>query len=172
MLIRIAPNRTKQVLGGIKALCAQLNPNFPFNYSFSDKEYLKLYKSEEVVGKLSNIFAFLAIFISALGLLGLVMYTASQRVKEIGIRKILGASVRALFTLLLAEFLWLVLIALLIATPVAWYAIKGWLQGYAYHTSVQWWVFALSGGLIIVIALLTVSFQTIKAALIKPGEES
>jgi putative ABC transport system permease protein len=168
ILIRVAPDRTKQVLGGIKALCAQLNPNFPFTYSFSDEEYLKLYKSEEVVGKLSDIFAFLAIFISCLGLLGLAMFTVSQRIKEIGIRKILGAGVGSLFTMLSAEFLWLVLIALIIATPVAWYALKGWLQGYAYHTTVQWWVFALSGGLIIAIALLTVSFQAIRAALINP----
>jgi len=168
VLIRVAPNRTRQVLAGIKGLCAQLNPNFPFTYAFSDQEYLKLYKSEEVVGRLSNIFAFLAIFISCLGLLGLAMFTVSQRIKEIGIRKILGASVTSVFTLLSAEFLTLVSIALLIATPVAWYALKGWLQGYAYHTPVQWWLFAVSGGVTLVIALLTVSYQTIKAALMNP----
>ena len=168
ILARIQPNRTKVALAGIKSLCMQLNPNFPFTYTFSDEEYLKLYKSEEIVGKLSNIFAFLGIFISCLGLLGLAMFTAAQRVKEVGIRKVLGASVGSIFALLSVEFLWLVLIALLIATPIAWYAMKGWLEGYAYQTPVSLWVFAFSGGLIIMIALLTVSFQAIKTALANP----
>jgi ABC-type antimicrobial peptide transport system permease subunit len=96
------------------------------------------------------------------------MFTAEQRLKEIGIRKVLGASVGSLFSLLSSEFLVLVIIALLIATPVAWYGMNKWLQNFAYHTPIQWWVFALSGGLIILIALVTVSFQAAKAALVNP----
>jgi putative ABC transport system permease protein len=168
LLIRTEPGKTKEALASLEALSKQINPAFPFTYSFSDEEYQSLYISEQIVGKLANAFALLAIFISCLGLLGLAMFTAEQRVKEIGIRKILGASVRSLFALLSSEFLVLVIIALLIATPVAWYAMNKWLQGFAYHTPVQWWVFALSGSLIILIALVTVSFQAIKAALINP----
>ena len=168
LLIRTEPGKTKEALASLEALSKQINPAFPFTYSFSDEEYQNLYISEQIVGKLANAFAILAIFISCLGLLGLAMFTAEQRVKEIGIRKILGASVRSLFTLLSSEFLVLVIIALLIATPVACYAMNKWLQGFAYHTPVQWWVFALSGGLIILITLATISFQAVKAALINP----
>jgi putative ABC transport system permease protein len=117
---------------------------------------------------LSNYFAFLAIFISCLGLLGLAMFTAEQRTKEIGIRKVLGASVPGLFALLSKEFLQLVIIALLIATPLAWWAMNNWLKDYNYHTAISWWVFAVAGLLAIMIALITVSFQAIKAALANP----
>jgi putative ABC transport system permease protein len=168
LLIRTEPGKTKEALASLESLSKQMNPAFPFNYSFSDEEYQNLYKSEQIVGKLANAFAFLAIFISCLGLLGLAMFTAEQRIKEIGIRKVLGASVSSLFTLLSSEFLVLVIIALLIASPIAWYAMNKWLQGFAYHTQVQWWVFALSGGLILLIAMATVSFQAVRAALINP----
>jgi ABC-type antimicrobial peptide transport system permease subunit len=168
LLIRTEPGKTKEALASLETLTKQINPAFPFTYSFSDEEYQSLYKSEQIVGKLANAFALLAIFISCLGLLGLAMFTAEQRVKEIGIRKILGASISSLFALLSSEFLILVVIALLIASPIAWYAMNKWLQGFAYHTAVQWWVFALSGGLIVLVALATVSFQAIKAALINP----
>jgi len=168
ILIRTQPGQTKQALATIEKLCRDLNPNFTFTYAFSDAEYQKLYNDEQVVGKLSNIFAFIAIFISCLGLLGLAMFTAEQRVKEIGIRKVLGASAASLFTLLSREFLILVVIALLIATPVAWYAMYKWLQAYTYRTSIEWWVFALSGVMAIAIALLTVSFQSARAVLVNP----
>jgi ABC-type antimicrobial peptide transport system permease subunit len=168
MLVRIRPGQTRGTLAGMEALARQLNPDFNFNYTFSDDEYHKLYNNEQVVNKLSDSFAFLAIFISCLGLLGLAMFTAEQRVKEIGIRKVLGASVSSLFALLSSEFLLLVLIAFLIATPVAWYAMNAWLRTFAYYTKVEWWMFALSAGLIVIIALATVSFQAIKAALVNP----
>jgi len=168
ILVRTQPGKTKEALASLGALCKQLNPEFPFTYYFSDEQYQELYESEQVVGKLSNIFAFLAIFISCLGLLGLAMFTAEQRVKEIGIRKVLGASVSSLFALLSSEFIVLVVIALLIASPIAWYGMHVWLQGFAYRTSIEWWVFGLSGGLTVVIALVTISFQAIKAALINP----
>jgi putative ABC transport system permease protein len=168
LLIRTEPGKTKQALASLETLCKQINPAFPFTYTFSDQEYLKLYQNEQIVTKLSNAFAFLAIFISCLGLLGLAMFTAEQRIKEIGIRKVLGASVGSLFSLLSSEFLVLVVIALGIALPVSWYAMNSWLQGFAYRTSLQWWMFGLSGMIIILIATVTVSFQAVKAALVNP----
>lgn len=168
VLIRTQPGKTQESVKLIESLCKQLNPAFPPSYNFVDEQYQKLYQNEQIVNKLSDAFAFLAIFISCLGLLGLAMFTAEQRLKEIGIRKVLGASIRSLFGLLSQEFLVLVIIALLIATPVAFYAMNKWLQSFAYRTPVQWWVFAISGGLIMLIALATVSFQAIKAALVNP----
>ncbi|MDP9081480.1 MAG: ABC transporter permease [Bacteroidota bacterium] len=167
-LIRTKPGQTKQALASAEKLCKEINPNFQFSYYFADAEYQKQYQNEQVVGKLSNAFAFLAIFISCLGLLGLAMFTAEQRIKEIGIRKVLGASVGSLFTLLSQEFLILVLIALGIATPLAWFFMNKWLQGYSYRTTIDWWVFVLSGVIAILIALITVSLQSVKAALMNP----
>jgi len=138
------------------------------NVRFSPEEYSKLYGDEQVIGKLSKAFAFLAIFISCMGLLGLAMFIAGQRVREIGIRKVLGANVSSLFMLLSQESLLLVIIALVIGVPLTWFAIWRWLQNFSYHVPVQWWMFALSGGLIILIALATVSFQAVKAALVNP----
>jgi hypothetical protein len=168
VMVKTQPGKTKQALASLETLCKQINPSFPFAYNFSDQEYEKLYQNEQIVTKLSDAFAFLAIFISCLGLLGLAMFTAEQRIKEIGIRKVLGASVSSLFALLSSEFLVLVVIALFIALPVSWYAMNHWLQRFAYRTPIQWWMFALSGATIILIAVLTVSFQAIKAALINP----
>lgn len=167
-LIRTKPGQTKQALASAEKLCKEINPNFQFSYYFADAEYQKQYQNEQVVGKLSNAFAFLAIFISCLGLLGLAMFTAEQRVKEIGIRKVLGASVGSLFALLSKEFLILVLIALCIASPLAWFFMYKWLQGYSYRTSIEWWIFVLSGVIAILIALVTVSFQSVKVALMNP----
>lgn len=168
ILIRTQPGKTKEAVAGIQRLCKELNPAFPATFNFVDEEYQKLYNSEQIINKLSDVFAFLAIFISCLGLLGLAMFTAEQRIKEIGIRKVLGAGVASLFALLSSEFLLLIIIALLIASPLAWYAMDKWLQGFAYRAPVQLWEFALSGGLIVLIALATVSFQAAKAALVNP----
>ncbi len=167
-LVRTRPGQTKRAIASLSAVWKQLNPDFSFSYAFSDEEYNKLYNNEQLVNKLADGFAVLAIFISCLGLLGLAMFTAQQRLKEIGIRKVLGASVSSVFGLLSKEFLLLVVIALFIASPVAWYAINQWLQNFAYHTPLQWWMFAVSGGLIILIALATISFQAAKAALVNP----
>ncbi|MEP7143636.1 MAG: ABC transporter permease [Ferruginibacter sp.] len=168
ILIRTQPGKTKAALAGIETLCRQLNPGFTFSYSFSDIEYQQLYKNEQVVGKLSNAFAFLAIFISCLGLLGLVMFTAGQRTKEIGIRKVLGATVANIIQLISADFLKLIIIAIVIASPVGWWAMNSWLNGYAYKTSISWWIFAIAGLMAVAIALLTISFQAIKAAVANP----
>jgi len=168
IMIRTQPGQSKQAIATIGKLCKELNPNFTFTYQFSDQEFQKLYNNEQVISKLADAFAFLAIFISCLGLLGLAMFTAEQRTKEIGIRKVLGASVGSLFTLLSKEFIILVVIALLIASPIAWYAMNKWLLNYNYHINIAWWVFVLSGVIAIMITLATVSFQSLKAALMNP----
>lgn len=167
-LLRIEAERTKEALTSLEKIYKNLNPEFPFTYQFSDEEYNKLYKSEQVVSRLSNNFAFLAIFISCLGLLGLAMFTAQQRTKEIGIRKVLGASASSVFSLLSKEFLVLVLIAFIIASPVAWFTMSKWLQDYAYRIDITWWMFLAAGAVAIFIALFTVSFQAIKAANANP----
>lgn len=167
-LVRTQPGKTKEALRSLEKICKELNPKFPFTYKFSDQEYAKLYESEQVVSKLANHFAFLAIFISCLGLLGLVIFTSEQRTKEFGIRKVLGASPVTLFNLLSREFLILVLIAMVIATPVAWIAMNKWLQDYVYRIHISWWMFTAAGVLAILIALITVSFQAIKAAIANP----
>jgi ABC-type antimicrobial peptide transport system permease subunit len=123
---------------------------------------------KQVVSKLANIFAFLAIFISCLGLFGLATFTAEQRTKEIGVRKVLGASMSNIVTMLSANFLKPILVAFLIAVPLSWYAMNNWLQNYAYKISVEWWMFLLAGLLTVFIALLTVSYQSIKASLRNP----
>ena len=168
MLVRAQAGKTREVIAGLESICKKLNPKFPFTYYFADAEFQKLYKSEQIVGKLSNYFAFLAVLICCLGLLGLVMFTAEQRSKEISIRKVLGASVRSLFGLLSKEFLALVVVALLIASPLAWFAMNKWLQDFAYHINIGWWVFLAAAALAIIIALATVSFHSIKTALTNP----
>ena len=168
IMIRTLPGQTKQALASLKSICRELNPNFTFNYTFSDEEYQAMYQNEQVVGKLSNVFAFLAIFISCLGLLGLAMFTAEQRFKEIGIRKVLGASTGVLFATLSQEFIILIIIALLIATPLAYWGMNRWLMNYQYKTELSWWIFALSALIALVITLVTISFQTLKASMLNP----
>jgi putative ABC transport system permease protein len=167
-LVRTEAGKTRLALEGLKKLCKELNPAFPFTYQFSDEEYQKLYRSEEVIRRLSRYFAFLGIFISCLGLLGLAMFTAEQKTKEFGIRKVLGAPVLSLFTLLSKDFLLLVSIAFVIASPLAWWAMDNWLQNFVYRTPISIWVFLLAGIMALVIALFTVSFQAIKAAIANP----
>ena len=167
-VIRTQPGGTPAALSGLEGLCKRLNPAFPFTYMFSDQEYAKLYTGEAVIGRLSVIFAALAIFISCLGLLGLSIFTAEQRTREIGIRKVLGASVPSLFALLSRSFLGLVVIAFVIAAPLGWWAMTTWLQGYAYRTNIPWWTFAAAGALAAAIALVTVFWQSIAAARANP----
>jgi putative ABC transport system permease protein len=168
IIVRIKPGQTKQALASLETLARQMNPKFPLTYRFADEAFQKLYHSETVVGTLTNYFAFLAIFISCLGLFGLAAFMAEQRTKEIGVRKVLGASVTSIVALLSQDFLKLVLVAILISSPVAWYSMSSWLQNYAYKIDIEWWIFALAGLLAIGIALLTISFQSIKAALMNP----
>ena len=167
-LVRTEPGKTTQALAGLEKIVKTLNPEFSFTYSFSDEEYQRLYKSEQVVNRLSNVFAALAIFISCIGLLGLAMFTAERRAKEMSIRKVLGASAATLFTLLSGEFTLLVLLALGIAIPIAWLSMNAWLLKFAYRIDMEWWIFGLAGSISILIALATVSFQAIKAAMANP----
>ena len=168
ILVRIKAGKEKETIASLQKIYKEVNPKFPFTYQFSDQEFAKLYTSEAVVSKLANLFAFLAIFISCLGLFGLATFTAEQRVKEIGVRKVLGASVSTIVQLLAANFLKPVVLAFLIAFPLAWYAMNKWLEGYAYKVSISWTMFAGAALLTICIALVTVSFQTIKAAIVNP----
>ena len=152
----------------MKPIFDKYNPAFPFEYQFADEQYAKKFNYEELVGNLAAIIAVLAIFISCLGLFGLASFTAEQRVKEIGVRKVLGASVFNLWQLLSKDFVMLVLTACAIAIPVAWYFMNEWLKNYDYKISIGIGVFVLVVVLSIVITLITVSFQAIKAAMANP----
>ena len=144
------------------------NPDYPFEYKFVDDDFNRLFKTETLIGKLAGIFSMLAIFISCLGLFGLAAYTAERRTKEIGVRKVLGASTQGLAALLSKDFLRLVAISCFIAFPVAWWVMNNWLQSFTYRVNINWTVFAFSGVLALLIAVLTVSFQAIKAAIANP----
>lgn len=168
VLVRTEAGQTKAALAAMEAVFKQFNPNFPFKYFFTDQEFANSYKAENTVSKLSNYFAILAIFISCLGLFGLAAFTAEQRTKEIGIRKVLGASVGSLVGMLSKEFIQLVLIAAVVAFPLAWYFLRGWLEKYPYRIDFEWWYFGVALVAALLIALLTISFQSIRAALMNP----
>jgi ABC-type antimicrobial peptide transport system permease subunit len=146
----------------------QYNPAYPFEYNFIDEEYTHKFQKEEIMGTLLTWFAGLTIFISCLGLFALVAYLAETRRKEIGIRKVLGASVADVTYMLSKEFLVPVGISIIIASPIAWWAMEKWLSNYAYRTNIPWWLFIVVGCMSVGIALLTVSFQAIKAAMANP----
>ena len=169
ILVRIKPTTNlKEVLAAIEPVFEKHNPSFPFEYSFVDEDYNKKFATENQVGKLAGLFAALAIFISCLGLFGLASYIAERRTKEIGIRKVMGASVLTLWRMLSKNFVVLVVISCLVATPVAYYFMENWLQKYDYRTEISLWIFLAVATGVLVITLLTVSYQTIKAALMNP----
>jgi putative ABC transport system permease protein len=169
MYVRIKPtDNTEKVLAAIQGVMKKDNPAYPFDYRFVDDQFNNMFLSEMLVSKLSRVFAALAIIISCLGLFGLAAYTAERRTKEIGIRKVLGASVTNVTALLSRDFLILVIISCAVAFPLAYAAMTKWLKNYEYHIAIQWWVFAAAGFTAIIIALLTISFQSIKAALANP----
>jgi putative ABC transport system permease protein len=165
---RLEANRIKSSIEQIGQLWKQLYPDSPFNYFFLDQKFNEQYRAERQFSQLFGFFTGLAILIACLGLFGLATFTAEQRTKEIGVRKVLGASVSSIVTLLSKDFLKLVLIAVVIASPLAWWAMTEWLTGFAYKIDIEWWVFLLAGTLAMGIALLTVSFQSVKAALMNP----
>jgi putative ABC transport system permease protein len=166
--VNVSAANLPSTLSAIEAKWKTTIPNRPFSYFFLDEYFDKQYRGEERFGKLFMNFSILAIFISCLGLLGLASYSTMQRTKEIGIRKVMGASVQGIINLLSRDFLTLVILSFLIAMPVAWYFMHTWLQDFAYRTKISWWVFLLAGGIAIFIALFTVSFQAIKAAIANP----
>ncbi len=159
---------TGDMLSKIESVMKKNNPAFPFECAFVDDSFNDKFKSEQLVGKLSQIFALLAILISCLGLFGLAAYTAEQRSKEIGVRKVLGASVTGIVRLLSKDFLKLVFISILLAVPIAWMLMSSWLEDFAYRIEISWWIFMVAGIAAIVIALITVSFQAVKAAMTNP----
>ena len=158
----------QQAIISIEQKWAELAPHRPFLYSFLDDSFNEQYEADIKFKNLFTIFSFLAILIACLGLLGLATYSALQRTKEIGVRKVLGAEVSSIVMLLSKDFMKLVLIAIFIATPFSWYAMNKWLSGYAYQIDISWWVFALSGGIALAIAIATVSFHAVKAARTNP----
>jgi putative ABC transport system permease protein len=166
--IKVASSNLPATIKAIESKWNQVIPKRPFDYNFLDQFFDKQYRADEKFGNLFFNFAILAIFISCLGLLGLASYSTIQRTKEIGMRKVLGASVSNIVNLLSIEFIKLVLIALIIASPLAWLSMHEWLQDFAYRIGITWWVFGLAGLAAIIIAFLTISFQAIKAAIANP----
>ena len=159
---------TAQNLASAEKILKKYNPAYPFEYHFIDEEYAKKFSDQQLIGTLAGLFAGLTIFISCLGLFGLATYMAESRIKEVGVRKILGASVSNIAALLSKDFVTLVIISIFIASPIAWYFMKQWLISFDYRIHISWYVFALAGLTAIVIAIITVSFQAIKAAIANP----
>jgi putative ABC transport system permease protein len=170
VLVRTEPGQTAKALADLQKIYGKFNSAFPFEYHFMDEIYEQRYKSEIIIGQLGTIFAVLTIFISCLGLFGLAAFTAEQRIKEIGIRKVLGATVANIAALLSGDFLKLVLLSLLVAIPASLWAMNKWLQSFAYHIDMPWWIFFIAGALAVLIALATVSVQAIRAAVANPVE--
>ena len=171
MVMKLNPLQSASAsLPAIQNIFKQYIPSAPFDYKFADLEFSAKFAAEERIGKLATFFAALAIFISCLGLFGLASFVAEQRTKEIGVRKILGASVFGLWRMLSGSFVGLVFISLIIAIPLAYYCMQQWLQNYKYHTPISWWVFALSGIGALLVTLLTVTFQALKAATANPAK--
>jgi putative ABC transport system permease protein len=168
IMIRTQPGKTREALAHIEKVAKSINPDYPFSYHFLDQDYEKMYRSEMVVNTLIKCFGLLAIVISCLGLLGLAAFTAEQRTKEIGIRKVMGANVASVVALLSKDFVKLVLLAIMLSTPLTWYATNHWLQSFEYRIDLSWEIFAIAGAIAICIALFTVSFQSIKAAIVNP----
>jgi putative ABC transport system permease protein len=167
-IIRALPGETKQTIASMESFAKKFNPKYPFSYVFVDDSLNKQYHSEMIVSQLAGVFAFIAVFISCMGLFGLSMFIAEQRTKEIGIRKVIGASTIKIVALLSGNFLLLVTLAIIVASPVAWWAMNKWLQGFAYRINISWWIFFVAGLIALLIALITVSFQAIKAAIANP----
>ena len=168
ILINLKPENIKASLGFIKKTWEKFSPDYPFEYSFVSKDYNSLYLHEEKMGKILTGFTAFAILIACLGLWGLASFIMERRTKEIGIRKVLGSSVLEIILMMIKDFAQWILLANLIAWPIAWYVMNRWLQNYAYKTDISWWVFILSGGIALVIAFATVSIQAIRAATANP----
>jgi len=168
--VKVGMTDLKKTIAGIEKAWRAIIPLQPFSYFFVDEMFDRQYRAEDRFGKLFLYFAVLAIFISCLGLLGLASYSTVQRTKEIGVRKVLGASVGGIVGLLSKDFLWLVGIAFVVATPVSFFLMKGWLEGFAYRINIfsAWWIFAAGGLAAVAIAMLTISFQAVRAAVANP----
>jgi putative ABC transport system permease protein len=166
--IRLGAGDVQDILQKIEVLWKKFQPDLPFRYAFLDRDWANLYEKEMTTRQVFGFFSLLAIFIACLGLLALAAFTAERRTKEIGIRKVLGATTGGIIGLLSKDFLRLVIVSLVIASPVAWYAMNRWLQDFHYRISIEWWVFVVAGATAILIAFLTVSLQSIRAAMMNP----
>jgi putative ABC transport system permease protein len=160
--------KINQLVAQIQSKWRSLAPGLPFSYRFLDESFNEMYRAEQRVGKIALVFSVLAIFIACLGLFGLATFIAEQRTKEIGIRKVLGASVQGIVQMLSKDFMKLVAISFVIAAPMAWYFMHKWLQDFAFRINISWWIFAAAGLAALLIALVTVSFQAIRAAVSNP----
>ena len=167
-MVRVSPQNLPATIGFVENKWKAFDPKHPMEYFFLDENFNKQYRAEEKMLTAFGYFAALTILIACLGLYGLASFTAEQRTKEIGIRKVLGSSVSEIMLLLSKDFAMLVVISVILATPLAWYGMHHWLQNFAYRTEIHWWIFALAGLAALVIAMLTVSFQARKAARLNP----
>lgn len=168
VLVRTEAGKTKEAIAGLEKVYKELNPDYPFSFKFVEEDYNKMYNSEQTTAKLSNVFAALAILISCLGLLGLIMFSAEQRTREIGIRKALGATVGSIVGLLSKDFVRIVIVSFCIAAPVSAYLMSEWLNAFAYKTDLSWWIFVGAGLSALLIALITISFQAFQSARANP----
>lgn len=166
--VKISSSEIEPIIGEIKNVWNRYSPDYPIEYNFLDESFGKMYKGEDKLKTLLSLFTAITIFVSCLGLLGLAAYAAERRKKELGVRKVLGATVGGLVVMLSKDFVKLVLISLLLASPIAWYFMNQWLDNFPYRITISWWMFAVAGGLAVLLALLTVTFQTVKAALSNP----
>ncbi|HEY1055232.1 MAG TPA: FtsX-like permease family protein, partial [Emticicia sp.] len=168
MSLKISSKNLPGLISQIESKWKARVPEQALNYSFMDEDFNRQYESDQKTGKIATSFAALAILIASLGLLGLVLYAVELRTKEIGIRKVLGASIQSVYTLLTKEFIVLVGIAMLVAFPISYYLMQRWLKDFAYRIDIEWWVFVVAGAFTLGVALLTVSYQAIKAATMNP----
>jgi putative ABC transport system permease protein len=168
MAVKVRAAHLKDTLSFIEKTWKGFYPDWVFEHQFVDERVNQYYVSEKRTFQLMSYFTFLAIFVACLGLFGLVSFTIQRRFKEIAIRKVLGAPVTRIFTLLTSELLWGILLANLVAWPIAWYGLNRWLQNFAYRTSLSWWIFFIAGMSVMTVALLTMCWQTLRAARINP----
>ena len=168
LYVKTTAGEAAQAVAAVRRIWAGYNSDFPFDYSFLDQRFAALYRSDEQVGRLFRLFAGIAIFLSCLGLFGLAAYTAQVRTREIGIRKVLGASAGSIIVLLSRDFLRLVFVAIVVASPLSWLYLRGWLQDFVYRIPIGWWVFVLAGGGAILLAVLTIGWQALRAAMANP----
>ncbi|HVW99417.1 MAG TPA: FtsX-like permease family protein, partial [Candidatus Babeliaceae bacterium] len=168
LYVMASTGRIQQALEATEKSWKKFFPQQPFDYTFLDEEFARLYYSDRKISSLIKLFACIAIFISSLGLFGLTVFITEQRTKEIGIRKILGSSIERIVILLVKDIVKMILIAIIIASPIAWFVMNKWLQDFAYKITIHWWIFLITGAFVILIALVTVSFHTVKAAVVNP----
>ncbi len=168
VVARIKPGNYERTIKTLEAKWKQFLPDTPFEYSFLDQEFDALYRADQIISRVFSVFAALSLVVACMGLFGLAIYTAEMRTKEIGIRKVLGASVQSVVAMLSTDYLKLILVAALIAFPIGWYIMNNWLNDFAYRTAITWWVFAVAGGATIVVALVTVIYQSLRAAVANP----